>query len=132
VQRDEALELVGEMRAPFGLALRERVLLEVVRVRKVVDARDHRGSEHLAIRRDAADRDAAEAHAVIGALAADEARALRFALRAMPRERDLEAVSTASEPELQKKTWSSLPGASSTTRFASSNASGCPIWKAGA
>ena len=89
MQRDEALELVGEMRAPFGLAAREGVLLEVVGVRQVVDAGQHR-AEHLAVGDDAADRDAAEADAVIAALAADEARARAFAAHALLGERDLE------------------------------------------
>ena len=78
VQRDDAFEFVGEMRAPCGLALRERVVFEVVRVRQVIDRRQQRARERLAIRRDAAHRNAAEAHAVIAALAADQPRALRL------------------------------------------------------
>src|SRR5690606_7938505 len=42
------------------------------------------------------------------------------------------AVSTDSEPELVKNTWSSGRGASSLSRAASSNGSGEPIWKCGA
>ncbi len=38
VQRAQPLEVVGQMRAPFGLAARERVVLEVERVAHVVDA----------------------------------------------------------------------------------------------
>ena len=44
----------------------------------------------------------------------------------------MSAVSTASEPELQKNTWSRSPGASAATRLRSSNALGWPNWKAGA
>ena len=76
VQRDDALQFVGEMRAPFRLALGERLLLAVVGVRQMIDARQHR-AERLAVVGEAADRHAAEADAVIAALAADEARALR-------------------------------------------------------
>ena len=44
----------------------------------------------LAVRRDAAHRDAAEAHAVVAALAADQARARAFAAHAVVGERDLQ------------------------------------------
>lgn len=44
----------------------------------------------LAVRRNAPDRDAAEAHPVIGALAPDEARARTFAAHPMPGEGDLQ------------------------------------------
>jgi len=43
----------------------------------------------------------------------------------------LSAVSTASEPELAKKTWPIPTGASSTIRSASEKIFGCPIWNAG-
>jgi len=69
VQRDDALELVGEMRAPLGLALAEGLVLAIVGRRQVVDAGEQR-AEQLAVGDDAADRDAAEADAVIAALAA--------------------------------------------------------------
>ena len=71
VQRDDALELVGEMGAPLGLALGEGLVLAVVGVGQVVDAGEQR-AELLAVRHDAADRDAAEADAVVAALAADQ------------------------------------------------------------
>src|SRR4029079_6900669 len=66
-----------------------RLLLAVVGVRQVVDARQHR-AERLAVVAKPADRHAAEADAVIAALAADEARALALALRHPVGERDLE------------------------------------------
>ena len=44
----------------------------------------------------------------------------------------LRAVSTASEPELAKKTESMSGGAICMMRDASSKAAGCPIWKVGA
>ena len=78
MQRDDALELVGEMRAPVRLALAEGLVLAVVGVRQVIDAGQQR-AEELAVVDDAADRDAAEADAVIAALAADQARARAFA-----------------------------------------------------
>jgi len=42
------------------------------------------------------------------------------------------AVSTASEPELTKKTWSRFSGASCATVCASRKGPGCPIWNVGA
>jgi hypothetical protein len=62
---------------------------EVVGVRQVVDARQLR-AEELAVVHHAADRDAAEAHAVVAALAADEPRARSLAANAVVGERDLE------------------------------------------
>ena len=79
VQRDDALQLVGELRAMLRLAAREGVLGRQVRVRHVVDAGQQR-AEHLAVGDDAADRDAAEIDAVIAALAADQAEARAVAL----------------------------------------------------
>jgi hypothetical protein len=55
----------------------------------VIDARQLR-AEELAVVHHAADRDAAEAHAVVAALAADEARARALATDAVVGERDLE------------------------------------------
>jgi hypothetical protein len=55
----------------------------------MVDAGDA-GAEHLLVGDEAADRHAAEVDAVIAALAADQAKALSFAARAVIGERDLE------------------------------------------
>ena len=85
---DQPFEFVGQMRAPFRLALRERLMLAVIGVRQMIDARQH-GAEGLAVVAKAADRHAAEADAVIAALAPDEARALRLAARIPVGERDL-------------------------------------------
>ena len=79
VERDDALQLVGEMRAPFRLAAGEGLLGAVIGVGQVVDARQQR-AEELAVLDDAAHRDAAEADAVIAALAADQARLAALAL----------------------------------------------------
>src|SRR5665213_143553 len=68
------------MRAPLRLAFGEGLLLAIVGVRQVIDTRQH-GAERLAVVGEAADRHAAEADAVVAALAADEARALALALR---------------------------------------------------
>ena len=78
VQVDEAGQLVGQVRAPLRLALGEGLLGAVVGRLEVVDARQH-VAELLAVGDHAADRDAAEADAVIAALAADEARARALA-----------------------------------------------------
>ncbi len=77
VQRDQPFQFVGQMRAPFRLAPRERLLLAVIGVRQMIDAGQH-GAERLAVVAEPADRHAAEADAVIAALAPDEA------LRAAP------------------------------------------------
>ena len=89
VQRDDAFELVGQMRAPFRLAPGEGLVLAVVGRRQMIDAGKKR-AEELAIVDDAADRDAAEADAVIAALAADQARARALAADVVVGERDLE------------------------------------------
>ncbi len=75
----EPRQLVGQVRAPLRLALGEGLLGAVVGRRQVVDAGQH-VAELLAVGDHAADRDAAEADAVIAALAADEARARALAL----------------------------------------------------
>ena len=89
VQVDEAFERVGVFGAVFGLAAREGVAGDVMRVGQVIDAADHRAEIHP-VARDAADGHAAEIDAVIGALAADEAVLVRLAARLLVGERDLE------------------------------------------
>ena len=88
-KRDDALELVGEMRAPVRLALAEGLVLAIVGRRQMIDAGEQR-AEEFAVVDDAADRDAAEADAVIAALAPDQARARAFAAHVVIGERDLE------------------------------------------
>ncbi len=51
VQRDEALQFLGEMLAPRGLALRERVVREIVRMRQMIHRGQQRARKGLAIRR---------------------------------------------------------------------------------
>ena len=89
VQVDEALQFVGEMRAVFRLALGEGLLLAVIGVRQMIDAGQQR-AEHLAVVDDAADRGAAEADAVIAALAADQAGAGALAVELVIGQRDLQ------------------------------------------
>jgi len=89
VQRDEALQRVGEVRAPLRQAAAEGVLLQVVRVRQVVHIRQQ-GAELLAVRPDAADRHAAEVDAVVAALASDQPHPLPVAAGTMVGERDLQ------------------------------------------
>ena len=84
MQRDQTVELVGEMRAPFRLADREGLLGAVIGVRQMVDA-GHQRAELLAVGDDAADRDAAEADAVIAALAADQPHARAVAAHVVDR-----------------------------------------------
>ena len=89
MQRDDAFEIVGEVRAPVRLALAEGLLLAIVGRRQVIDAGQQR-AEEFPVGDDAADRNAAEADAVIAALAADQARARAFAADVVIGERDLE------------------------------------------
>ena len=89
VQGDDALERVGEMAAPFRLALGERLMLAVIGRRQMIDAGEQR-AEELAVVDHAADRDAAEADAVIAALAADQALARALSAHVVVGERDLE------------------------------------------
>ena len=90
VQRDDALEVFGEMQAPIGLTSREPHLRGVPGVRQMVDARDHERREHLAVGEDAAHRDAAHADAVVAALAADDAGPRGLPACTMVGDRDLE------------------------------------------
>ncbi len=62
VQRHNPVQLVGQVRAMFGLALGIGVLRGQMGVRQVIDAAQQR-AEDLAVVHDAADRDAAEVHA---------------------------------------------------------------------
>ncbi len=89
MQRHQAVELVGEMRAPFRLADGEGLLLAVIGRRQMIDAGQQR-AELLAVVDDAADRDAAEADAVIAALAADQPHARALAAHVVIGERDLQ------------------------------------------
>ena len=89
VQRDQAIEFVRKVPAPFRLADGEGLLGAVIGRRQVIDAGDQR-AEHLAVADDAADRDAAEADAVIAALAADQPHARGVAAHVVKGERDLE------------------------------------------
>ena len=89
MQIDQPLHLVGEMGAIFRLALGEGLLLAVIGGGKVVDAGEQ-GSEHLAVVDDAADRGAAEADAMIAALAADQPGAAALTVDLVIGQRDLE------------------------------------------
>src|SRR5262249_7907067 len=80
---------VGEMRAPVRLALAEGLVLAVVGGRYMVDAGEQR-AEEFAVIDHAADRDAAEADAVIAALAPDQTGARTLAADIVIGERDLE------------------------------------------
>ena len=89
MQRHQAIELVGQMRAPLRLADGEGLLGAVIGRRQMIDA-GHQRAELLAVGDDAADRDAAETDAVIAALAADQPHARGVAAHVMKGERDLE------------------------------------------
>src|SRR5690242_9001084 len=89
MQRDDTLEIVGKVGAPFGLALAERLVLATVGCGQVIDTGQQRPKE-FAIIDNAAHRNAAEAYAMIAAFAADEARARALAADIVERKRNLE------------------------------------------
>ena len=90
VQRDQVLQRIGKLRAVNRLAATEGIASRIMRMRQVIHARQHRAGEGLAVGDDAAHRYTAKAHAVIGALAADETETLRLAARPVKSQRDLE------------------------------------------
>jgi hypothetical protein len=90
MQRQNAFQRVGAARRRAAGWPREKALRAMImRVRQVVHA-GQQGAELLAVVADAADGNAAEADAVIAALAADQAGALALAAGAMIGQRDLQ------------------------------------------
>ena len=89
MQRHQPLEIVGEFGAMLGLTLGEGVAGEIMGVADVVDARQM-GREGAAVVDHAADRHAAEADAVIAALAADQAGPRPLSDGALIGQRDLQ------------------------------------------
>src|SRR5579883_3354280 len=85
-----AAMVAGSCSAMSRLAARVGIPLQIMGVRQMIDTRQERSGPHLAVAGDAADRDAPESHAMVGALPADEPRARRLAPRPMIGERDLE------------------------------------------
>src|SRR2546429_3695350 len=77
------------MRAPCRLSPGERVLLEAVRMLKMIDRRQQI-AECLSVCRYAADRNSAEIRAVIAAFAPDQPAPRTFAARTMIGQRNLE------------------------------------------
>ncbi len=90
MQRQDAFQVVGQVRAPGRLALGVSCLGNIQCGRQVVRARHQVGREGLAVGADAADRHAPKANAVIAALAADHAGALALATGAVIRQCDLQ------------------------------------------
>ena len=89
MQGHQTLEIVSKLGAVLGLVLGEGVAGEIMGVADMIDA-GQQGGEGAAVGDHAADRGAAEADAVIAALAADQAGAARLAVGAMIGERDLQ------------------------------------------
>ena len=75
MQRDQPFEIVGKLGAMRRLAFGKGVARPIMRVPQMIHAGQH-GAEGASVVDHAADGDAAEAHAMIAALAPDEARAL--------------------------------------------------------
>jgi hypothetical protein len=89
MQRDHPFQVFREFNAIRWQALRERIATDIERVAHVVDAGQQR-AEELAVVREAADRDAAEADTVIALFATDQARALAVAAGTVIGQRDLQ------------------------------------------
>ena len=89
MERDDTLQIVRQMRAPFRLAPRKGLLGAVIGVGQMIDAGQQR-SEELAVLDDAADRNAAEPNAVIAAFAADQSGAAALSGHVPIGERNLE------------------------------------------
>ena len=89
MQRDQALQRIGQFRPVRRHAARVAVARRVMGMRQVVGSGQAR-TEGLAVGDDAAHRNAAEAHAMVAALAADHPEALALAARAVVREGDLQ------------------------------------------
>src|ERR1700691_4718995 len=77
------------MRAPFRLADGERLMLAAIGCRQMIDAGQERAEEFAVVDK-AADRNAAEADAMITALAADQAGPAALPADVVVGERDLE------------------------------------------
>src|SRR5271169_4309421 len=89
MEGDDPLEIVGEMAAPFRLALGEGLLLAIVGGGQMIRSRDQR-TEEFAVVDHAADRNAAKTDAVIAALAADQTLARAVAPDVVVGDRDLQ------------------------------------------
>ena len=100
--RDDALEFVGEMRAPFRLTLGEGLMFAAIGRRQMVDTGQQR-AEEFAVIDHTADRNAAEADAVITALAADQTGAGTFAADIVVGERNLQRSIDCLRPGVAEK-----------------------------
>ena len=89
VQRRQPLQVVRQVRAPFGLAAAEGLVLQVVGVADVIDAREQAAVEH-AVLDDAAHGGAAEVGAVVAALPPDQPGLGALAPHVVVAEGDLE------------------------------------------
>ena len=88
MQCHDSFQIIGQMGAVFGLAPGHAVFGQVG-MGQVIDARQQR-AEMAAVVHDPTDRDAAEAHAVIAALAPDQARPGAVAAGAVIGKRNLQ------------------------------------------
>ncbi|MNR08165.1 hypothetical protein D3C85_1243090 [compost metagenome] len=89
MQGDDALQRIGQMDAPIGLAPRVGHLFAVIGMGQVVHIRQQI-AEGLAMAGDARHGQPPEAHAVVGAFAPDQPDALALTARAVVAQRDLQ------------------------------------------
>ena len=91
MQRHDTFELVGEFRTMQGLAAAEGIARRVMRMRQMVHAGQH-GAKMFSIVADATNGNAAEADAVIAALAPDQPGARAVAPHAVISERNFQGA----------------------------------------
>ena len=89
MQRDQAIERVGEMTAPLRLVDGESLFGAIIRRGQMIGADDQR-AELFAVVDDTADGDAAKADAMIATLAANQAHPRAAALHVVKRQRDFQ------------------------------------------
>ena len=89
VQLHQTFQIIGELSAVLGLAAREGIARRIVRVAHVIDRSEH-VAEGLAVADHAAYGNAAEADAVVAALASDQDAARAFAADAVVSQRDFQ------------------------------------------
>ena len=109
VQDDQTFQVVGKVDAPTRLPLCESVLFQIVGVGQMVHTIEQRTKE-FPVWRNAADRDAAKAHAVIATLPPDQARARTLATHPVIGQGNLERRVHRLRPGVAEKCVVDVPG----------------------
>ena len=109
VQRHQTLQIIGEMRAVFRLALREGIVFHIMRMADVVHAGQQRAEIHPVLD-DPADGNTAEADTVIAAFATDQAGPCALAPCALIGQRDLQRRIAGFGPGIGKEDMIQIAG----------------------